>query len=134
MAFFYGTEKFETRDEFIYRSRGFREIETDEELVAYAEKVSGGFQYAGWKHKFTEAWLSDYALEEPYRSLTEEEFKRLKDIQKRIIAEEKAKDEARGWKLIETLYWADNSVEEVWQAEDGEKRTVMVVHPHGDTC
>lgn len=134
MAYFYNTEKFETREEFIYRKRGFGEIQTDEELLAYAEKVSYGFQYAGHRHKFTEVYLSDYALERPYCELTDTEFQRLKDIQKRMIAEEKAADEARGWELIETRYWADNSVDQLWRAKDGGEKIVTIEHAHGDTC
>ena len=134
MAYYYNGKKFENRNDFLFFKRGFGEITNDEELIAYAEKVSYGFQYAGHRHDFIDAYLSDYALERPFCELTDTEFQRLKEIQKRIRDEEKAKDEARGWKLVETLYWADNSVEEIWQAEDGEKRTVMVVHPHGDCC
>lgn len=134
MAYIYNGEKIETRDEYIFRKRGFGEIKTDEELIAYAEKVSYGFQYAGHRHSFTDAYLSDYAMSRPYCELTDTEFQRLKDIQKRMREEEKAKDEARGWELIETRYWADNSVDQLWRAKDGGEKIVTIEHAHGDTC
>lgn len=122
------------RDEFIYRKRGFGEIGTDERLLEYAEKVTWGWQKHGWKRKFTDFYLSDYALDEPYKSLTHTEFQRLKDMQARIRAEEKAADEARGWELVETRYWADNSVDRLWRAKDGGEKIVVIEHAHGDAC
>jgi hypothetical protein len=32
------------------------------------------------------------------------------------------------------MYFADNSVEEVWEDKDGKRKRVMVVAPHGDAC
>lgn len=125
---------FESRDEFIYFRRGFGRIETDAELLAYAEKVTHGFYDAGWKHGFTGFYLSDYCLSEPYQSMTQDEFKRLKDLQNRMRQEAKAADEARCWKHVDTIWWADNSVEEVWEDKDGIRKTVMTVAPHGDCC
>lgn len=124
--------EFESRDEFIYERRGFGRIETDEELLAYAEKVTHGFQRAGWKHSFLGYYLSDYALSEPYQSLTNDEFARLKALQYRMRQEAKAADEARLWVKVETICYADNSEEEIWEDKDGIRKTVMTVHPHGD--
>ena len=55
-------------------------------------------------------------------------------MQKEAIEAEKAADDAREWKYKETIYWADNSVEEVWEDKDGNTKTVMVTGPHGDAC
>lgn len=126
--------EFESRDEFLYFRRGFGRIESDQELLAYAEKVTNGFYEAGWKHSFIGFYLSDYCLSEPYQSMTLDEFNRLKDLQLRMRQEAKAADEARCWKHIETYYYADNSVEEVWEDKDGVRKTVMTVGPHGDCC
>ena len=70
-----------SRDEFIFECRHFGPIETDEELLAYAEKVTSKWYYAGWHQSFVGFYLSDYALAEPYRSLTLKEFNRLKELQ-----------------------------------------------------
>ncbi len=123
-----------SRDEFIFKSRGFGPIESDEELLAYAQKVTSNWYDAGWHWTFTHYYLSDYSLSEPYCSLTLKEFERLKDLQKEAIEAEKAAEVAREWRYKETIYWADNSVEEVWIDKDGNTKTVIVTGPHGDVC
>lgn len=123
-----------SRDEFIFTVRGFGPIENDDEILAFAQKVTSNWYDAGHRRTFTSFYLSDYALSEPYRSLTLKEFARLKELQKEAIAAEKAADDAREWKYKETIYWADNSVEEVWDDKDGNTKTVMVTGPHGDAC
>lgn len=69
-------------EEFKYKKRGFEEIISDAELMKYAEKVTGNWSSAGHSHKFVNFYLSDYALSEPYASLTKKEFERLKELQK----------------------------------------------------
>jgi hypothetical protein len=122
-----------SRDEFIFKSRGFGPIESDEELLAFAQKVTSNW-YDGCHRTFTRYYLSDYALSEPYCSLTLKEFSRLKDLQKEAIKAEKAADDAREWKYKETIRWGDNSIDEVWEDKDGFTKTVMVIGPHGDAC
>lgn len=119
------------RDEFIYKRRRMGPITDDDELVAFAEKRCG-WQVAGHKQSFIGYYLSDYALAEPYASLTRSEFKRLKELQ--TIAREKraAEEAAKEWKLEGTYCYADNSVEEVWINKYGEKKIVVTVWPHGD--
>lgn len=121
-------------DEFVYKSRGFGAIETDEELMAFAKKASCDWYDSGWHHSFISFYLSDYALSEPCRSLTKREFERLKELQKAASEEYKKAEETREWKLVKTIYWADNSEEEVWEDKDGVQKTVMTVAPHGDAC
>jgi len=123
-----------SRDEFIFESRRFGAIESDEELLAYAEKVTFGWYNAGHKRTFTSYYLSDYALAEPGHSLTKAEFERLKELQAEARAAHEAAEKAREWKLVETIGWADNSVEEIYEDKDGNRKTVMVVGPHGDAC
>ena len=123
-----------SRDEFIFEKRGFGAIESDAELLAYAEKVTYGWYHSGWKRTFTTFYLSDYAANEPGASLTKAEYARLKELQKEARAAEKAAEEAREWKKIGTYGYADNSVEEVWEDKDGKRKTVMAVYPHGDAC
>ena len=89
---------------------------------------------AGWHQTFTTYYLSDYALSEPGRSLTVKEFNRLKELQQAAREAEKAADDAREWKLHQTIYWADNSVEEIWIDKNGATKSVMTVGPHGDAC
>lgn len=123
-----------SNDEFVFKARSRGPIETDGELLDFAEKVTSGWQSAGWKQKFEGFYLSDYALAEPRRSLTDKEFTRLKELQQQARAAAKAADDARQWRHVETLYWADNSVEEIWEDKDGNQKTVMTVGPHGDVC
>lgn len=123
-----------SRDEFIFAKRGFGAIETDEELMAFAEKVTHGWYSAGWNHSFTTFYLGDYAIDEPRASLTIEEFERLRELQRVARAAEEEAEAKAGWTLKETINYADNSVEEVWVDKDGNERRVQTVAPHGDTC
>ncbi len=121
-----------SRDEFIFTCRGFGAITSDEELLKFAEKVSSNWYEAGWHRTFTTFYLSN--LSEPCRSLTLKEITRLKELQEIARKKEKEADEAREWKYVKTIYWADNSEEEVWEDKNGVRKTVMVVAPHGDAC
>lgn len=123
-----------SRDEFIFTARGFGAIETDEELLAYAEKVTSNWYNAGWHRTFATYYLGNYALDHPYCDLTTAEYNRLKELQKQVQDELKRADEAKEWKLVDTTYWADNSIEETYESKDGERKVVMVVGPHGDAC
>lgn len=123
-----------SNEEFRYESRGFGEITDDKELLAYAEKVTCGWYYAGWKRTFTTFYLSDYALSEPYKSLTRKEFERLKELQNIAKEQERIEEESKEWKYKETVYWADNSIEEIWENKYGEQKTVTITAPHGDAC
>ena len=123
-----------SRDEFVFAARKFGPIETDEELMAYAEKVTYGWKEAGHKQKFAFFYLSDYALSEPYSSLTEKEFARLKELQDEARAEWKRAEDAKQWRFIERICYADNSVEEIYEDKDGNRKREMIVYPHGDVC
>lgn len=125
-------EAVSSRDEYVFKCRRRGPIETDAELIEFAKEATHNWFDAGWGRSFESFYLSDYALSEPYRSLTKSEFERLKQLQKEAIDKAKAADDAREWKLVETLYWADNSVEEIYEDKDGNRKTEMVVYPHGD--
>lgn len=121
------------RDEYVFKSRHRGPIEDDADLLIYAEKVTSGWQSGGWTHRFVNYYLSDYALSEPYASLTLDEFRRLKEIQELAKEAEKATEMEHRWRCVKTLYWADNSVEEVWEDRYGNRKTVQSVGPHGDS-
>ena len=123
-----------SRDEFIFTVRGFGPIENDADLLAFAEKVTSRWYNAGWHQTFATYYLSDYALSEPFASLTLSEFGRLKELQQEAREAAKAADDARCWRLKETINWADNSVEEIYEDKDGNTKHVTVVGPHGDAC
>jgi hypothetical protein len=123
-----------SRDEFIFEHRKRGPIEDDAELIAFAEKATSGWHNAGWSHSFISFYLSDYALSEPFASLTLSEFGRLKELQQEAREAAKAADDARCWRLKETINWADNSVEEIYEDKDGNTKHVTVVGPHGDAC
>ena len=136
---FYNDVPCYSRDEFVYRCRErelgrFGAIENDDELIEFARKVSSNWHDAGWHQTFETYYLGDYALDEPKRSLTDAEYKRLKELQKEAQAKAKAKEDAREWKLVTTYYYADNSVEELWRDKDGNEKMVMTVGAHGDVC
>lgn len=121
-----------SRDEFIYKKRRRGPITDDAELVAFAEKVTSGWYNAGWRRTFTTYYLGDYALDEPLNSMTLKEYNRLKELQKKARDEAEAAEAARCWQHVETIRWADNSVEEVYKDKDGNIKRVMTVAPHGD--
>lgn len=121
-----------SEEEWVLAKRHGVTINTDDELIAFAERVTSNWYYAGWHRTFTTYYLGDYALDEPRRSLTRAEYNRLRELQKEAQAAEKAADDAREWKLIGTYCYADNSVEEHYRDKDGNEKTVMVVWPHGD--
>ena len=123
-----------SRDEYIFKCRNFGAIESDDELMKYAEKVTSNWYDAGYHRTFTGYYLGDYCLDHPMRDLTTKEYERLKELQKEAIRKEKEEYESQEWKYVETSYWADNSVEETWINKYGEKETRMVVGPHGDCC
>ena len=57
-----------------------------------------------------------------------------KEHQKKARDEAEAAEAARCWQHVETIRWADNSVEEVYKDKDGNIKHVMTVGPHGDAC
>ena len=118
-----------SRDEFIFESRSSRykdeslkkQITNDAELLKFAEKVTSGWLNAGHKQSFTHFYLSDYALSEPYRSLTLKEFGRLKQLQEIAYAEWEAEQakykyenyEGRPMTETEVRMFLDRHVKEV---------------------
>lgn len=123
-----------SRDEYVYACRGFGTIKDDKELLAFAEKVTHGWLYAGWKRNFRTYYLGDYALDEPKYSLTDAEYSRLKELQKEAQKAYEKAENARQWKQVNVVAYADNSVEEIWRDKDGNEKRVVVIPPHGDVC
>lgn len=123
-----------SRDEFVYKSRGRGRIDDDAELAAFAEKVTHGWFEAGWEHSLATYHLSEYALSEPFNSLTRSEFDRLRELQQAARGERKAAEDAREWCTVGESHFADNSVEEVQEDKDGDRRSILKVHAHGDAC
>ena len=123
-----------SRDEFIFEARGFGPIANDADIIDFAEKVTSRWYNAGHHHTFSTYYLGGYCLDEPYRSLTKAEYERLKELQVECIALKKRIDEAREWKFVRRVNWADNSVEETWVDKNGAEKSVMVTQPHGDIC
>lgn len=121
-------------EDFIYKARGFGAIDNDQQLMAYAYKVTGGWSHAGHRRTFITFYLSDYCMSEPCRSLTKKEFDRLKELQKIAIDAHEKVEEDKEWRCVQTIYYADNSEEEVWENKYGERKTVMTVGPGLDAC
>lgn len=123
-----------SRDEFVYACRGFGAIRGDQELLAFAEKATHGWMWAGWHRTFRTYHLGDYSLDEPRRSLTDAEYARLKELQKEAQEAYDKAEAARQWARVNIVAYADNSVEEIWRDKDGNEKTVMITPPHGDAC
>lgn len=90
-----------SRDEFIFKSRGFEEITSDEELINFAKKVTSNWYDSGQSHTFVSYYLGDYALNEPKRSLTNKEYNRLKELQQIAKDEYKAEQAKYKYELYE---------------------------------
>ena len=90
-----------SRDEFIYKQRCFDEITSDDELIKFAEKVTWGWSQYGHKSSFISFYLSDYANNEPYKSLTIKEFNRLKELQQIAKDEYEAEQAKYKYELYE---------------------------------
>lgn len=99
-----------SRDEYIFTARGFEEITSDSELLKFAEKKTYGWSDAGHKHKFIDYYLSDYALSEPYCSLTLKEFKRLKELQQIARDEFEAEQAKYKYELYEGRQLTESEV------------------------
>lgn len=91
----------QSRDEYVFKCRGFEAIESDDQLMKFAEKVTGHWSDAGHRNKFIDFYLSDYALSEPYKSLTLKEFKRLKELQAQAQADWEAEQAQYKYELYE---------------------------------
>ena len=99
-----------SRNEFIFESRHRGPIESDEELLEFARKVTHNWLSAGWCRTFIGFYLSDYALAEPYCSLTKTEFNRLKNCRPRHRRKRKPpkKPKAGSWQdatAMRTTAW-----------------------------
>lgn len=129
-GYFNGEPKY-TEEDWIYSIRDHGACESDEELIALAQKISGNWFDAGWHRTFTTYYIDMYEFQ---RNFTRAERKRLHELQAEAIAAEKAADDAREWRFKERYYWADNSIEEVWVDKDGIEKIVTIEYPHGDAC
>ena len=65
-------------DASVYKDRGFGPIETDKELLDWAEKASNRWFNAGWHHTFIGFYLGGYEFE---RKFTYKELVRLHELQ-----------------------------------------------------
>ena len=127
--------EYNNEEDYVLAKTGRDHIITDDaELIEYARKVTSDWYEAGWSRTFTSFYLSDYALDRPRCCLTRREFARLKELQAEAIKREQEAEDARGWRFLYNCYFADNSVEEIWEDKDGNRKTVMAVAPHGDVC
>ena len=127
-----------SRDEYIFAARGFGAIENspkgDTFLLKYAKEVTSNWYESGWHRTFETYYLGNYCLDEPMASLTTIEYARLKELQREARKKAAREEAAKEWKYEHTVYYADNSEEEVWVNKYGERKTVMTVAPHGDVC
>ena len=120
--------------EWKYACRNHGAFASDSELLAYAEKATHGWYNAGWKRTFETFYLGLDARSSKVEYLTVDEWNRLKSMQDKARSEAEAKEQARQWRMVDRLFFADNSVEEVWEDKDGIRKNVMTIAPNGDLC
>lgn len=125
--------KYDSHDAYIKAKRSFERFPCMEKMVEYLREKTH-FQQAGWRHDFLDFYISDYSQDPIYDYITMEEGRQLREYQKELRAKADAAEAARGWRLVDTIYWADNSVEEIWEDKDGIRKSKTVVGPHGDLC
>lgn len=124
-----GDKPVHNRNDLVYASRKRGAITTDAELIEFCEKVTCGWTDLGIKRGFLHFYLSDSEIAQPRLSLTDNEFKRLKEIQKVAREEEKRKEDARQWKKVRTIRFEDGSLNEMYEDKDGNKKTVSIFCP-----
>lgn len=132
MPAYYNGKAYEDINEYYYAVRHRREITTDKELIAYAREVTSNWYYCGWHRTFLTYYFG--RLENGRYEMTKREYERLLELQKMAVKAFEGMQAAREWKLSKTYYYADNSVEEVWEDKFGNTKTHMKVYPHGDVC
>ena len=110
-----GDKPVHNRNDLVCASRKRGAITTDAELIEFCEKVTCGWTDLGIKRGFLHFYLSDSEIAQPRLSLTDDEFKRLKEIQKVAREEEKRKEDA--------------SLNEMYEDKDGDKKTVSIFCP-----
>ena len=122
-----------SEEEFHYEARHHGAFSNDEEMLSFIRKLHSNSPVChmplDWVY-----YISDYCLEEPKKSLTRKEFNRLLYLWEIAREARKEFDESLNWRYVHSIYWADNSVEELWVNGLGETKTVMTTHPHGDAC
>ena len=90
-----------SRDEFVYKARRFGELKTDQELMDFAKNKTSNWSSGGHRVGFVHYYLSDYAMSEPYRSLTKKEFERLKKLQEAAKEEWEAEQAKYNFRIYE---------------------------------
>ena len=125
-GFYVGDKPVRNRNELVYASRKRGAITTDAELMEFCEKVTCGWTCHGQKKGFLSFYLSDCAIDQPRLSLTDDEFKRLKEIQKAAREEE---INARQWKKIRTIQFENGSTLETYEDKDGNRKTFSIPCP-----
>lgn len=118
------------RDEWIYSSRGFGPLLNDDDLLTFSGKVTHKWHTDGWRKGFEQFPLFDFETDQPYASLTQTEFNRLKTIQMAVKEKIRRFKREKGWELVETVRYEDNSAEEIYENRYGERKTVQIESPH----
>lgn len=127
---YYNSKPCYSEQEYKYSCRRHGAFHDDAEMIAFIKKLPAN----GLKRPIEKCYFSDYCLEEPRKSLTTAEFNRLLYLQQKAVEANEEFEESLNWKYVHTVYWADNSEEELWMNGLGEEKWVVSVHPHGDLC
>lgn len=64
----------------------------------------------------------------------EHDYNEVVNMYKRYTKKQKAHDKAKEWKEVKKIYYADNSIEVIYEDKDGNQKTELEVAPHGDAC
>lgn len=126
------TFRFKDQNALVIWKRGFESFESDEALIAYCE-ANYLFSSFGRPTSFENADLSPH-WSDLVSHLTCPEIKRLKELQSALRKEKAEKEAKKNWKRVDTLYFMDNSIEEIWEDNKGNHKRIMATAPHGDIC
>jgi hypothetical protein len=129
-----GTSQGMMYEEYLLYNRNYTPRSVADLIRHIQEK--GAFYDAGHRRPLRDVWTGqEYYWFHGKNHLTREEFKKMMALLKRYQKFcHYIKEIAPQWKKVDTIFYADNSTEEIQMDILGNTRKVMVVAPHGDAC
>ena len=117
---------------YMRRMKNMPVFKDDDHMIQWLEENGAFYQY-GHRRTFLGFYFSDYCLDSIYDFLTKEEVAHLKIVQAERQAEYDRKERER-WHFVKKICYADNSIVSIWEDDQGNRKEVVEVMPHGDLC
>lgn len=129
-----GTEQQMTRDEYLLMERNYNPSSVAK-LIKFIQN-KGAFYDAGHRRPLTRVCTkSPYEFFHGKDLVTRTEYEKIMKLIARYQRFRNYVEEiAPEWRTIDTIYWADNSIEDIQVNKYGERRKVTRVGPWGDVC